>query len=168
VKFELEGSSAAISRDLGGAAALAVSGVRRYIVRTKQAEARNVVGQLAKSVAMWWEREDVDAKGKLISFKTKKLFSIPATPREIPKGTKYQSSPDDWKPWQQLHFEMAMPQYYQYEIKAAKDGESADIIARGDLNGDGKPGVFVLHIAVQRPENTVRLGTTITETSPDE
>jgi hypothetical protein len=63
---------------------------------------------------------------------------------------------------------MTSPQYYQYEIKAAKDGKSADIIARGDLNGNGKPSVFVLHVQRRSTDNMMVVGPSITETDPDE
>jgi hypothetical protein len=166
--FELDGPPAAIANDLGGAAALAIQAVRRYLAQVKQAEAKNALGHLGRSVVMWWEREDVDKNGKLVPLRTKKLFSVAPTPKAIPKGTKYQSSPDDWKPWNELRFEMVSPQYYQYEIRAAKDGQSADIIARGDLNGDGKPSVFVLHLEVKGPRKMLVRGTEITETDPEE
>jgi hypothetical protein len=63
---------------------------------------------------------------------------------------------------------MATPQYYQYEIKAAKDGESAEILARGDLNGDGKTSQFKIVVKVERPSNRLVAVPSIEETDPDE
>ena len=162
VSFELRGSPARQAADLGAAAAIAVTGVRKYISSAKQAEAKNTVAVLAKDVVTDWERED----GKPVT--KKKLVSYPAVPKVVPKGMKYQSSTADWKPWAPLRFEMSAPQYYQYEIKAAKDGESAEIIARGDLNGDGKTSEFKITVKVDRATNALRVAPSIHEIDPDE
>ena len=63
---------------------------------------------------------------------------------------------------------MDMPQYYQYEVRAAKDGNSADIFARGDLNGDGKESEFVLHIAIDRKKDAMVIGPNLQERDPEE
>ena len=162
--FELREPPAQQARDLGMAAALAVYGVRRYISNAKAAEARNSLGQLAKDMVADWESERPDGKPR----SAKKLVSYGPVPKTVPKGVKYQSSASDWKPWAPLRFEMSAPQYYQYEIKAAKDGESAEIIARGDLNGDGKTSQFKLLIKVDRTTNALRVSPAIAETDPEE
>jgi type IV pilus assembly protein PilA len=164
IVFELREPPPQQARDLGVAAALAVYGVRRYISNAKQAEARNVLGQLAKDVVTDWEAERPDGKPRA----KKKLVSYGAVPKTVPQGVKYQSSEADWKPWYPLRFSMTAPQYYQYEIKAAKDGESAEIIARGDLNGDGKTSQFKLLIKVDRSDNVLRVTPSILEIDPDE
>src|SRR5262249_6048369 len=112
----------------------------------------------------WWEMEEADPKGHIV--KKTKLFSLPAVPKTVPKAVKYQSSPDDWKPWAKIRFEMNAPQYYQYEVKAAPDGKSADIIARGDLNGDGKQSLFKLTATIMG--DRVVLAPTIYEENPEE
>jgi type IV pilus assembly protein PilA len=162
LSFELRGPPAQQAADLGAAASLAVTGVRQYLNAAKQAEAKNTVRVLGKLVVTDWERED----GK--PFAKKKLVSYAAVPKTVPRGVKYQSAPADWKPWAPLHFEMSVPQYYQYEIKAAKDGESAEIIARGDLNGDGKTSEFKVLVKVQRSDNTLRVAPSTLETNPEE
>ena len=164
VALDLREPPEAQARDLGIAAALGIYGVRRYISNAKQAEARNVVGQLAKSVVADWEAERPDSK----PLAKKKLVSYGPVPKTVPRGVKYQSTDADWKPWYPLRFSMTLPQYFQYEIKAAKDGESAEIIARGDLNGDGKTSRFRLLLKVERPSNEVRISPSIEETDPDE
>jgi hypothetical protein len=163
VAFELKEPPSDQAHDIGTGAALAVYGVRQYIVQSKAAEARNTIGQIAKDFAAWWEMEEgpnPTARSK------KKLFSIAATPKAVPKGVKYVSSPADWKPWSKLRFEMGSPQYYQYEVKAAPDGKSAEIIARGDLNGDGKTSLFKLSIAVQG--DRLLIAPAIHEENPEE
>ena len=98
----------------------------------------------------------------------RKLVSFPPVPKTVPKGVKYQSSASDWRPWAPLHFSMEVPQYYQYEIKAAKDGQSAEILARGDLNGDGKTSLFKLRLTVERGSDRLTTSTSIEELDPEE
>jgi type IV pilus assembly protein PilA len=163
--FELREPPAQQARDLGMAAALGVYGIRRYIANAKAAEARNVLGQLAKDIVADWEGESaLDHRPRA----KKKLVSYGPVPKSVPKGIKYQSSAADWKPWAALRFELSVPQYYQYEVKAAKDGESAEIIARGDLNGDGKTSEFKLSIEVDRKTQALRVSPAIAETDPAE
>lgn len=160
--FELRETPQEQAQDLGTAAALGVFAVRKYLVNAKQAEAKNVLGQLSRSLIVSWELEDGTPLAK------KKLVSFPAVPKLVPKGTKHQSTAADWKPWEPLHFVMSTPHYYQYEIKAAKDGESAEIIARGDLDGDGKTSQFKLLVKVKRPSNELHASPTIQEIDADE
>jgi type IV pilus assembly protein PilA len=164
IAFELREPPAQQARDLGAAAALGVYGVRRYISNAKQAEARNAVGQLAKDVVADWEVERPDGKPR----EKRKLVSYGPVPKTVPKGVKYQTSEADWKPWAALGFSMTVPHYFQYEIKAAADGESAEVIARGDLNGDGKTSQFKLLIKVDRKTSTLRIAPSISETDPEE
>jgi hypothetical protein len=159
-RFELHGTTEQMASDLGTGTTIAVYAVRQYLVRAKQAEAKNVVAQLARILSEEWKAAGpAGAKKKLVSY--------PPVPKDVPKGAKYQSSSADWKPWSPLKFEMTTPQYYQYEIKAAKDGRSADIIARGDLNGDGTTSEFKLTVKVG-PDGKLQLPEAITETNPNE
>ena len=160
--FDLREPPAEQARDLGAAAALAVYGFRKYIASAKQAEARNTLGHLAKSIVMVWEMEDGRPQAK------KRLASFPAVPKAVPKGVKYQSTPADWKPWAPLKFEMTAPQYYQYEVKAAKDGLSAEILARGDLDGDGKTSLFRMTVTIRKSDNAAVVSPSSDESDPDE
>jgi hypothetical protein len=63
---------------------------------------------------------------------------------------------------------VSAPQYFQYEVKAAKDGESAEIIARGDLDGNGKASELELVVKVERPSNVIRVSPSIHEIDPNE
>jgi hypothetical protein len=161
--FDLHEPVADQARDLGAVASLGISSVRTYLSKSKQAEARNAVGQIAKDYAAWWEKEDGKPRAR------KRLVSFPAVPKAVPKGVKYQSTPADWKPWSPIKFEMDAPQYYQYEVKAAKDGESAEIIARGDLDGDGQPSQFKVGLHVDRKKGDVLvIDPSIAESDPNE
>ena len=126
--LDLREDPVAQARDIGILAALGISGVRKYLVATKLGEARSTLASIAKS--------EIDAWRDLPAAK-RKLASMPPVPKEVPHGMKYQSAPGDWKRWEGLKFSMSTPQYFQYEVVASKDGKRADIIARGDLNGDG-------------------------------
>jgi type IV pilus assembly protein PilA len=160
--FDLHEPPVDQARDLGIVASLAISGVRKYLVNAKSAEARNAVGQIAKDYAVWWEKEDIKPRGR------RKLVSFPPVPKTIPRGVKYQSMPSDWKAWEPIRFEMEAPQYYQYEVRASKDGSSADIFARGDLDGDGKPSEFRLHLTVDRARDMLIIAPSLEEHDPDE
>ena len=172
--FDLEEPVVDQARDVGGVGALAVFSVRKYIANAKEAEARNVVGQLAKDYQTAWERESltlVAGPGKKKTPKAvtmAKLVAFPAVPKTVPRGMKYQSSVDDWKPWDLLKFSMDSPQYYQYEIVVAKDGKSGDILARGDLTGAGTTSLFKLHLAVDPKDHSLHVSPKIEETDPDE
>ena len=51
---------------------------------------------------------------------------------------------DATKPgWAAVGFRVDGPALYQYEVKLT--GNTYDVIARGDLNGDGVPSTFTLH-----------------------
>jgi hypothetical protein len=161
--FDLHEPAADQARDLGAVASLGIDSVRKYLTKSKEAEARNAVGQIAKDYVAWWEKEDGKPRAK------KKLVSCPPVPNAVPKGVKYQSAPADWKPWAPIKFEMDAPQYYQYEVRAAKNGESAEIIARGDLDGDGQTSQFKLALHVDRAHgNVLVVDPSIAESNPDE
>jgi len=154
------------ARDLAAAGVMAVASVRKYITVSKVAEARGTVRQIARSYAAYWEREEKVAPGKLA--KPKKLVSFGPVPKAIPKAEKYPSTAADWAPWAVLSFSMDAPQYFQYEVVAAKDGKSADVLARGDLNGNGKPSLFKLHLSVDPKTRALALAPAIDETDPEE
>jgi hypothetical protein len=160
--FDLHEPPADQARDVGLMASLAISSVRKYMVAAKSAEARNAIGQIARDYAAWWEREDGTPRGK------RRLVSFPPVPKTVPRGSKYQSTPDDWKPWAPLRFEMDAPQYYQYEVRASKDGGTADIIARGDLDADGKDSEFKLHLTVDRARDMLVIAPSLEEKDPDD
>ena len=153
------------ARDVGTMAALAIAGVRKYLLESKEAEARSVVPVIARSIVVDWERETLPPTPR----SKRKLQSFPPIPQTVPRGTKYVSSEKEWAPWTPLRFDMyGQPQRYQYEIRAAKDGESAEVIARGDLNGDGKTSSFVITVKVKKDKDRALEISPMVETDPDE
>jgi len=160
--FALRGPLSDQVAAIGATAAMATYGVRKYINNAKTAEARNSVAQIAKDYVVYWTREEPSAKAA----PKKRLFSVPAVPATIPRGVKYMSSPDDWKTWQPLKFSFGEPQYYQYEVVAAKDGKSAIVFARGDLNGDGKASEFRLKLTLDPKTHDLIIVPNLEETDP--
>jgi hypothetical protein len=136
--FELREPIEAQAHDLGTLIGLSVFGVRRYMQQAKTAEVRVTLGEIVRAYNQALQEPPTAGKKAL----PKKLVSFPPVPAAVPRGVKYQSSADDWKAWAPIHFAFTEPQYFQYEVVAAKDGKSAEIIARGDLNGDGKSSLY--------------------------
>lgn len=160
--FELREGVDEQARDLGVIAAMMIAGERQYLLQSKEVEARVTVRAIGRDVAEYWEREDGTPRSR------KKLRSFPAVPKDVPRGTKYTSTAADWKAWAPLRFEMDVPQYYQYEIRAAKDGMSAEVIARGDLDGNGKTSTFKLALHVERSDHSLVIAPALVEVDPDE
>lgn len=166
---------------IGVLAALAIYGVRRYLLNSKTAEARSAIGRIAKDATAAYERERT-AAGLLAPGTPSGAAShrvcdsaSAAVPSQVDhiKGKKYQSGPSDWnnpsdsqdKGWKCLKFSMTEPQYYQYDYQAS--GSTAfSAIARGDLDGDGTLSLFYLEGAVQNGQMTV--SPNIFEQDPEE
>jgi len=53
-------------------------------------------------------------------------------------------------------------------VIAAKDGKSVEILARGDLNGDGKTSLFRQRIQVDPVKRTLTVAAKLEEIDPDE
>ncbi len=116
---------------IGQLTAMSIIATERYLLSAKTAEAKATLAQIVKA----YQQSFRDAgSGK----KPRKLVSLPPVPAVIPRGDAYQSTPDDWKPWASIGFSLAGAQRFQYEVVAAKDGKSAQVIARADLDGDGE------------------------------
>ena len=161
--FELDEAPAEQARDLGDAVGLGIGYLRRYLAEAKRAEAAIVSADIATHLSDWVDHENAaDPKHHA----KVRLFSLPPVPAAVPSGTKFQSSHADWKDWAKIGFEMTDPQYFQYEVKAAKDGQSADIVARGDLSGDGKEQRFTLHVTFDRAAGRLVVPTEVTEDKP--
>jgi len=145
---------------VGVLAALAIYGVRKYLLNSKTAEVRNAVGQMAKDAKAAYEREsmksDILAGGKSADVSnnlcTDASKTVPAAADSI-KGKKYQSAATDWtvdegtfgKGFACLRFSMSDPQYYMYDYKGTS-GATGKFTAAGygDLNGDSATSSFTL------------------------
>ncbi len=172
---------------IGILAVLAVYGVKKYMANSKTAEARQSLGRIGKDATSAYENEHMS--GTLISegsatAVTRQLCDtasakVPAAMTEV-TAKKYQSSAAEWKVdgtaagvlpkgFACLRFELATPQYYQYEYTAAAysaTNGSFNAFARGDLDGNGTTSVFELDGKVQSSRLT--LAPQLIETEADE
>lgn len=156
---------------VGVLAVLGVYGTRKYIANAKTAEARNMLGLMARSAVTAYEDEGAvpdakDAHRICPSAST----AVPAS-KAMVSGKKYQSSPDEWTVdagknagFACLKVDMNMPQYFQYEYEATATSFVAR--AHGDLNGDGVYSTFELRGEVVGDKLVV--APTITEINPGE
>jgi type IV pilus assembly protein PilA len=157
---------------LGVMSALAVIGVQRYVNSAKTAEAKEVVGAIARNAAIQYERER-DISELLLaggaSAATTHLLCASASPVpaafNLVQGTKYQPttlSGTDFRSgspvagWQCLSFAITNPIYFQYHYQVGggylsqgvagapvpAGTEAFEAAARGDLDGDGNGSLF--------------------------
>jgi hypothetical protein len=145
------------ARDLGAMAALTRSAVHEYQLNSMKAEAKNSLGAIARDFMALHERETMDGvmigPGQTAKTRRPRLMTLPPVPRTIPRGTPYQSRQAEWKAWEPIKFMLDGPQRFQYEVRASSDGLSADAIARGDLEGNGKITEFRLHLRIEPDPN---------------
>ena len=166
---------------VGILAVLAVFGVRKYITNAKTAEARNVIGNIAKRSSMALERDNMASV--LISAGSSSVISrrlcASATnkvPTAVPAAKKYQSAQSDWSVgdpttgWFCLKFTLDAPQYFAYSYESTGSsnvGDTVTITAEGDLNGDTTTSRFRLLGAIQSG-TTLTFAPSIEELNPDE
>ena len=167
---------------VGVLAALAIYGVRKYLLNSKTTEARNAVGQMAKDAKAAYEREsmksDILAGGSSAGVSnnlcTSATNSVPASADSI-KGKKYQSAASEWgvdaatpgKGFGCLRFSISDPQYYMYSY-VGSSGAAGTFAAtgQGDLNGDGALSEFTLKGEVR--SGVVIVAPNFTEVNPEE
>ncbi len=171
---------------IGVLAALAIYGVRKYLMNAKTAEAKEGVGRIAKDASSAYEAEGMP--GDVLDLGTEAAINhrLCSTANDTvptgnipPAGKKYQSSPSEWNDgsysigWQCLKFSMKDPQYYMYNYFAT--GETADdgtfsAIAMGDLDGDSTFSTFILGggIKTDGGEKVVVVAPNFDETDPEE
>jgi type IV pilus assembly protein PilA len=149
---------------VGVLAALAIYGVRKYLLNAKTAEVRNAVGQMAKDAKAAFERESMAATilaagataGASNNLCVTATNAVPSSKASI-AGQKYQSNPTEWtadqatpgKGFSCLRFAVSDPQYYMYYYTGSSGASGAFSAAGyGDLNGDGTTSTFSLSGAV--------------------
>jgi type IV pilus assembly protein PilA len=169
---------------IGVLAALAIYGVRKYLMNAKTAEAKEGIGRIAKDASSAYDREgmpgDTLALGATAAVNNRLCASASnMVPTTVPAGRKYQSTPSEWNVgdfatgWKCLKFTMKDPQYYQYQYYAsATTGGSAvfSAIASGDLDGDSETSQFILGGAIRTEgtEMVVVVAPNFTEADPEE
>lgn len=167
---------------IGVLAALAIYGVKKYIVNSKTAEARQMLGRMSKDAAAAYSRENM-AGTLLAGGSATDISSVlcDSADAKIPSSAgliqakKYQSASSEWsvgtdiKGWKCLKFSIDNPQYFQYGYTATnpttKTG-SFVVSANGDLNGDGVLSTFTM--AGELRTGNVAISPTVAEVNPEE
>ena len=158
-------------------------GVARYLASAKTAEAKYVLGAIARGAALAYEREtaisEVLPEGNTATVMShalcKTAVPVPSSLASV-KGTAYQpnSAPgvdfmtgDVQTGWSCLQFSMNDPIYYQYTYTkgasaiaagtAVVNANGFEAGAQGDLNGNGIPGQFAVTGEVNPATGIVRI-----------
>jgi type IV pilus assembly protein PilA len=169
---------------IGVLAALAIYGVRKYLLHSKTAEATQAVGRMAKGAAAAFDRDlmagDVvplsDTANVAHRLCQSAASPVPSTSTSI-QGKKYQSSPSEWNVagWTCIKFTMTDPQYYMYDYVSSgttgDEGDTFTAIANGDLNADGVLSTFTLTGEIQlgsRLGKLVTIAPNLQTTLPEE
>ncbi len=170
---------------IGVLAALAIYGVRKYVLNAKTAEARTAVGRIAKDATTAFAKPKM--AGTILDLKASSEASVAMcgsadavpTSTDSIKGKKYQSSPSEWggsqgAGWQCLGFSMDEPQFYQYDYNASgtnQKGDTFTAVAVGDLDGDGNTSQFSLNGEIKESSTkdlVLVVAPNIAESSPTE
>ena len=169
LEFLMQGKSETLAFNLGMLTSLSVYGTRKYMLNAKKSEANETVGRITKDLATYVNHEELSSTVLRSKAAAKpQLLSLPPVPArfENVRAKVYQSTKGDWAAWSPIKFTWESAQRYQYRVQAAKDGMSAEVIAEGDLDGNGIKSRFSLagHVgshslghASQRARRSVRL-----------
>lgn len=160
----LQGKPEEIASAFGVMAGTGTYGFRRYLANAKIAEAKTTVGAVARALGAKVQ-EDVEAEKKKKGGKVAKVrfpASTGLTPPSVPAGTKFVPGADTWShpTWKAIRFRIAVPIFYSYEIEVSRDGKSAIVRARGDLDGDGVLSTFELPMQLS-PQGDVLIATQV-------
>ncbi|MBX3262538.1 MAG: hypothetical protein KIS78_10510 [Labilithrix sp.] len=158
--------------------AIGMYALARYVRHGKTAEARESVTRLATGAVDYYNRSDAtqpsgaspQAVHAMRHFPPSSRVPVPEDPLNV-RGRKYQSNSMDWavSPWQDLRFSIVQPQCYQYSFEAQGSGASAkaQVIAEGDLDGDGTRSRYALVIAPDE-SLTAQVAPEMDRTDPEE
>jgi hypothetical protein len=132
LRLDLRGTPDQLARDVDTLRTIGFAAAHTYGEMVEFAAARANLQRIAKNY-----QEALAASQASDPKRPVRLTSLPAVPPNVPRGTKYQLSSGDWRAWQSIHFSMTGPSSFQYEVTATNGGRRADVIARGDFDGDG-------------------------------
>jgi len=159
--------------------AIGMYALARYVRHNKTAEARESITRLAVSAADYYNRSDATQPSgaspqdvhAMRHFPPSSRVPVPEDPLNV-RGKKYQSNRMDWaaSPWQDLQgFSIIQPQCYQYSFESSGSGGAAkaQVIAEGDLDGDGTRSRYSLAI-VPDVSLTAQVAADMERTNPEE
>lgn len=154
VAFDLRGSPMEQARDLGAAAALAANAVKRYLVRSKLAEASVIQQQIARAYVGAWEKQDPKKRAK-------KLWAFPPVPAKVPaledKAVELKAA--SWAAWKAIDFAYEGPAKFQHEVVVDKAGTGAKLVSRGAVDERGVT-VVSTPMALDPKTSTIHFGDT--------
>ncbi len=111
---------------------VAIPVLRRELRGSHQAEAREALFRIADAAAAY-ARSRKHAK--------ELPGAIARTPAEVPRGTAVVVPEEGWAPWRAMGAEVFprdFPQHYAYSfVRPAEDPRTFEVVAEGDLDGDG-------------------------------
>jgi len=145
------------------ASAVVMTGIARYVQRTKTTEAIQSLTAIGRSSVAFFNHSDDTQPAGASPRASHAMRRFPPTARagvpedrDLVRGARYQSAPAEWgvSPWRELGFSLVQPQYYQYFFEASGAGAqaSATIRAEGDLDGDGTRSTYASTI---RPDENL-------------
>lgn len=157
--------------------ALGINSYYRFVRAAKTAEARMMLGSMARDAMSAYEAESYDSFGALTTNVLCPSASnpVPADVADI-KGRQYMSTPGEWEAdktgnggFACLNFRMTEPQHYQYDYQSNGKGVGSSFrgFARGDLDGDGVLSNFTIEGRVAAG-GVLTLSPSLIETHPDE
>jgi type IV pilus assembly protein PilA len=176
---------------IGILAVLAIYSVNRYLLTAKTAEATTNIGAIRRNTTEALTREKMSglyvgpqtSVGGAYGFCVSEANPVPKT---VPKASKYVTGAADWSVGKGtgvggadvgfycLKFTISQPQYYSYSYTATGVGtvvgDKVDIIANGDLNGNGVTSEFKMEgqIASQGGQVSLVWAATPQATNPEE
>jgi hypothetical protein len=122
--------------------ALSVRAVRLYNAWELMGDARDDVYFIARALADYVNRQR--GLGRPARFPP----SAPLIPDEIPDGKPVVPNPRAFAhpSWQDIGYSSDRPTFYACDFLTSKDGKSAVVQARGDIDGDGTTSLFELDV----------------------
>jgi len=129
---------------IGILASVAIPSYIRYTRRAMSVEAPMNIRRMYDGAVAYYVGEHADLVGRIAN----QQFpgSVGPTPSAIPAGVKYQPTTTDWDhpEWHALDFSVMDPLRYSYTFSSSGVGLAArgDMIAQGDLDGDGIPSYY--------------------------
>jgi hypothetical protein len=154
VKLEQQGASVSLHLALdkaeaesfaGMLVALTTESVGKYALSAKTAEARDYVMRIALALS--------DHARAQRAPKTPFPTSAPASPAVVPGKQAVDAQGAFQHPsWKAIGFEPRGPVFYSYQFVTARDGKSVEVIAAGDLDGDGKQSKYSVKVSMDGKE----------------
>jgi type IV pilus assembly protein PilA len=163
---------------IGVLAALAIYGVRKYVMNAKTAEARGAVARIGKDATTAFARPKMAGTVLALGGSAEGSFALCGSATSVPsgkakiKGAKYQSNPTEWTAgsmsagWQCLKFSMDDPQYFMYNYTADVSAGTFSASGQGDLDADDALSTFTMNGAVQG--GSAMLAPNLIEVDPEE